>query len=192
MNTKFLNVVIAAGLVLCGGALAQTTKTESKLKPTETFTLKISGVPAEDVISISGAYAIAADGKFPLPYVGRITAGNLTASQLGMRIEKAYKTAGIFTRPTVNVAVAGQQELAIRRITINGEVKVPSRAAYSDGMTLLDAIASAGGFTDWADKGRVRLLRAGKTSSHDIRKISQNPELDVVLRPDDKIIVIHR
>lgn len=172
--------------------MAQASKKESKLKPTETFTLKISGVPAEDVISISGDYTIAADGKFPLPYVGRITGGNLTASQLGMRIEQAYKTADIFTRPTVNVAVAGQKELAVRKITINGEVKVPSRAAYNDGMTLLDAIASAGGFTDWADKGKVRLLRAGKTTSHDVRKISQNPELDIVLRPDDKIIVIHR
>ena len=60
------------------------------------------------------------------------------------------------------------------------------------GMTLLDAIASASGFTDWADKGKVRILRNGKTTSHDVRRITERPELDIVLRPDDRIIVPHR
>ena len=155
--------------------------------------MKITGVPAEDVVSISGEYNIGADGKFSLPYIGRITAANMTASQLGMRIEQAYRTADIFTRPTVNVATANQSAGAnIRTVTINGEVRLPSRPPFTDGMTLLDVIAASGGFTDWADKGKVRLLRAGKTTSHDVRKISQQPELDIVLRPDDKIIVIHR
>lgn len=190
MNSKLLFAFAAAGIAFHGTVLAQA---ETKLKPAESFSIRISGVPADDVIAISAQYDIAADGKFSLPYVGRITAANLTASQLGIRIEQAYKAAEIFTRPTVNVSTQDKVGPAAgRKITVNGEVKVPNRALWTDGMTLLDAIASSGGFTDWADKGKVRLLRDGKTSSHDVRKISQQPELDVVLKPNDKIIVIHR
>jgi protein involved in polysaccharide export with SLBB domain len=59
-------------------------------------------------------------------------------------------------------------------------------------MTLVGAIATASGFTDWADKRRVRLLRQGKTTEHDLTKISVNPEMDIPLQPEDKVIVIHR
>jgi protein involved in polysaccharide export with SLBB domain len=59
-------------------------------------------------------------------------------------------------------------------------------------MTLLDALAQAGGFTDWANREKVRVIRNGKTTEHDVRKISANPSRDIPLQPNDKIIVIHR
>ena len=158
--------------------------------------IRISGVPQEDVLQISQNYNIASDGKFPLPYVGRITGAGLTPSQLGIRVEQAYKTAKIFTSPTVVVSTPESDATsvadAVRYVSINGEVKTPRRAPFDDGMTLLDAIATASGFTDWADKRRVRLIRNGKTTEHDVTKISIQPELDMQLRPDDKVIVIHR
>ncbi len=185
------------GLAVIGVALSlnplQAQKAESKIKPTDTIIMRISGVPADDVTQISQTYNVATDGKFPLPYVGRITAAGLTPSQLGIRIEQAYKAAEIFTKPTVVITTPEQQSTgAIRKVSINGEVRLPQRASFEDGMTLLDAIAAAGGFTDWADKERVRLIRNGKTTEHDVRKISAQPRLDVTLKPDDKIIVIHR
>lgn len=193
---KKLLLLLAVTLLSIALSPAQTIfdqKTESKIKPTDTIVMRISGVPADDVSQISQSYSIATDGKFPLPYVGRITAAGLTPSQLGIRVEQAYKTAEIFTKPTVVVTTPENATTgAVRKVTINGEVRLPQRAAYEDGMTLLDAIAAAGGFTDWADKERVRLIRNGKTSEHDVRKISSNPQLDKRLMPDDKIIVIHR
>ena len=59
-------------------------------------------------------------------------------------------------------------------------------------MTLLDALAQAGGFTDWANREKVRVIRSGKTTEHDVRKIGQDPTRDIALRENDKIIVIHR
>ncbi len=173
-------------------AQAQQPRKEAKLKPTDKFQLRISGVPATDMASISGTYDVAEDGKFPLPYVGRITAVNFTPSQLGMRIEQVYKTAEIFTNPTIMVSrppVGPDEGL---KITVGGEVKSPSRVVYQSGMTLLDAVIAVGGPTDWGDLKRVRLIRAGKTSDHDLRNVSKDPKLDVPLKPEDKIIVPHR
>ena len=190
------SLLLCLGLLVLGATSGLAQRTEKKIKPTSTISMRISGVPADDAVQISQTYNIADDGKFPLPYVGRITAAGLTPSQLGMRVEQAYKTAQIFTRPTVVVTTAETETDALtdakKTVTINGEVKVPQRAPYTNEMTLLDAIASAGGFTDWADRARVRLIRGKKTTEHDVRRISQNPQLDVTLLPNDKIIVIHR
>lgn len=180
---------LALGL---SSALAQ----ELKIKPTDSITIRISGVPAEDAVDISQKYNVAGDGKFPLPHVGRITAAGLTPSQLGIRVEQAYKTAQIFTKPTVVVSTLQiertNEEKTLKQISINGEVKAPQRAVFTDGMTLLDALAQAGGFTDWAARDKVRIIRSGQTSVHDVRKISSDPSRDVKLRVNDKIIVIHR
>ncbi len=190
---KFISLLFVVTSLATGVTTAQNSKTETKIKPTDTIVMRISGVPAEDVNQISQTYSVASDGKFPLPYVGRITAAGMTPSQLGQRIELAFKQAEIFTRPTVVVSTPeATQNGAVRKVAINGEVRVSQRAAYEDGMTLLDAIAAAGGFSPWADKERVRLIRDGKTSEHDMRKISEQPSLDITLRPDDRIIVIHR
>jgi polysaccharide export outer membrane protein len=190
---KCLLLLVSLAALSSTPVMAQNVRAETKIKPTDSIIMRISGVPVDDMQQISQTYTIASDGKFPLPYVGRILAAGMTPSQLGIRIEQAYKQAEIFTRPTVVVSTPESASTgAIRKISINGEVRVPQRAAFEDGMSLLDAIAAAGGFTDWADKGRVRILRDGKTSEHDVRKISVNPQLDVTLKPDDKIIVIHR
>ncbi len=192
IKTSLLALAIVATAVL--PATAQ--RTESKLKPTDTISLRISGVPQEDAVGISQNYLIADDGKFPLPYVGRIRASGLTPSELGMRVEQAYKSADIFTRPTVVVVTAETEADTLadaqKMVTINGEVRAPQRAGYNKDMTLLDAIAAAGGFTDWADKKRVRLMRGNRTTEHNVTEISRNPQLNVKLQPNDKIIVIHR
>jgi protein involved in polysaccharide export with SLBB domain len=192
---KHLLVLIGLllGVTLTAG-LAQ--NRETKIKPTDVISLRISGVPADDAVDISQTYSVANDGKFPLPHVGRITAAGLTPSQLGIRVEQAYTTAQIFTKPTVVVSTqelqVNSEERALKYISINGEVKAPQRARFSDGMTLLDALAQAGGFTDWANREKVRVIRSGKTTEHDVRKIGQDPTRDIALRENDKIIVIHR
>lgn len=174
-------------------AVAQRPKSESTIKPTDTILMRISGVPAEDAAQISQPYSIASDGKIPLPLVGRITAAGMTPSELGVRVEQTYKQAEIFTNPTVVVSTPeNAANGAVRKVSINGEVRLPQRAAYEDGMTLLDAIAAAGGFTDWANTKKVRLIRNGKVQEHDVSRISAEPERNVTLQPDDKIIVIHR
>ena len=55
--------------------------------------------------------------------------------------------------------------------------------------TLLEAIAAVGGKTDFADMGKVRLIRGMKSSDHDLRQVGRNPKVDVELKPGDKVIL---
>lgn len=169
---------------------------EATIRPSETITLRISGVPAEDGADISQQYHVGDDGKFPLPHIGRIVAAGLTPSELGLRVEQLYRKAEIFSQPTVVVLTPEIIEdgtvNAHKWVTVTGEVMKPQRAAFTDGMTLLDALASAGGLTDWASKRQVRVMRGGKTTEHDLTQITKDPTLDITLRSNDRIIVPHR
>ena len=56
-------------------------------------------------------------------------------------------------------------------------------------MTLLTAINAAGGFNDFADQKRVRLLRGSEVKVFDVRQFRKDPSKDVRLQPGDKVEV---
>jgi NADH:ubiquinone oxidoreductase subunit F (NADH-binding) len=72
-------------------------------------------------------------------------------------------------------------------VSIIGEVKEPQTLTLTAGMTLRDAIAATGGLTDFAGARRVKLIRGGDTSRHDLRDdAAEDPELkagDIVSVP---------
>ena len=78
-------------------------------------------------------------------------------------------------------------------VDADGEVKVPGRHAYSGRMTVTKAIASAGYFTDFARKTKVRLIRVnGKKETIDCVKAEREPSLDLLVYPGDSIHVPRR
>jgi polysaccharide biosynthesis/export protein len=73
---------------------------------------------------------------------------------------------------------------------INGEVKLPARQIYASRITVLKTIASAGGFTDFANKKKVRLTRLdGRTMTVNCVKALENPALDLEVYPGDTVHV---
>lgn len=73
---------------------------------------------------------------------------------------------------------------------VGGEVKLPSRQPHPGEMTVLKAVASAGGFTDFANRRKVRLTHSdGKTIIEDCVAALENPQLDLPVYPGDKIDV---
>jgi polysaccharide export outer membrane protein len=73
---------------------------------------------------------------------------------------------------------------------VGGEVKRPSRQPHPGEITVLKAIASAEGFTDFANKRKVRLTRAnGRTVIVDCEAALENPQLDLPVYPGDNIVV---
>jgi protein involved in polysaccharide export with SLBB domain len=82
-----------------------------------------------------------------------------------------------------------QQEIT-RWYYVDGEVRTPSRQQYITRITVLKAIASASGFTDFANKKKVRLTRAdGRTQIVNCVKALDNPTLDPEVYPGDRIHV---
>ncbi|MCX6896809.1 MAG: polysaccharide biosynthesis/export family protein [Verrucomicrobia bacterium] len=77
-----------------------------------------------------------------------------------------------------------------RYFYVNGEVKTPSRQPHPGELTVLKAIASAQGFTDFANKKKVRLTRAdGHTVIVNCEKALKDAQLDLPVYPGDKVDV---
>jgi protein involved in polysaccharide export with SLBB domain len=159
--------------------------TSDVLRVGDEVTIEFRGVPIPPERHVE---RIKQDGTIRPPVVDRdgpVQAAGLTRLQLenelGKRYEKFYK------HLTVTVSTEN------RVFYVGGEVRTPSRQPYQGEMTVLKAIASAGGFTDFAKKSNVQLIRAnGQKFKVDCRKALKDSKLDLAVYPDDQIHVPRR
>jgi polysaccharide export outer membrane protein len=147
--------------------------------------LKISGVPVEEQQQVNNSYTVDANGSINLPYINKVKAGGVTPAQLAAAIEGAYRAAKIYTNPTITVVM----QPSTRLVNVGGAVRTPARVPFTEDMTLLDAINAAGGFNDFADQKRVRVMRGSKVTVYDVRKFRRDPSKDVNLQPGDRVEV---
>jgi polysaccharide export outer membrane protein len=122
------------------------------LGPTDRVRLKVYGEP-----DITGEYEVDSNGNVSIPLAGHVRAAGLTTRQLEKGIAAALSK-GIVRDPRVNVEIA-----LYRPFYILGEVKKSGEYPYRVGLTVMDAVATAGGFTYRANEGKVYLRRAGST-----------------------------
>ena len=127
-----------------------TTAATYVLGPNDRIRLKVYGEA-----DISGEYEIDSNGQVSIPLAGHIGAAGLTTKQLERSITSALAK-GIVRDPRVNVEVA-----LYRPYYILGEVKKGGEYPYRLGLTVMDAVASAGGFTYRANENKVFLRRSG-------------------------------
>ena len=120
------------------------------LGPNDRIRLKVYGEA-----DITGEYEIDNTGNVSIPLAGHIKAAGATTRQLEKSIASALAK-GIVRDPRVNVEIA-----QYRPYYILGEVKKSGEYPYRNGLTVLDAVASAGGFTYRANENKVFLRRSG-------------------------------
>jgi protein involved in polysaccharide export with SLBB domain len=147
--------------------------------------LKIGGVPQDEQMQVNNTYTVDANGAVSLPYINKVRAEGLTPSQLARSIEESFRSGKIYTNPNVTILM----QPAARFVNVGGAVRTPSRVPFTEDMTLLTAINAAGGFNDFADQKRVRLLRGNDAKMFDVRQIRRNPSKDVKLQPGDRVEV---
>lgn len=104
---------------------------------------------------ITGEYQIDASGFVSVPLAGRVRAAGTTAGQLE-RALAAKLNDGIINNPKVSVEI-----VAYSPFYIHGEVKRAGEFPFRPGVTVMDAIAVAGGLTYRADEAKVYVRRAG-------------------------------
>ncbi len=179
MKTVFLSLL--ALVVAAASASAQNVA----LRPGDQIELRLGGVPQEDAGQVSGSYQVDGGGFVNLPHIGRVKAAGLTQDALQNSIEQTYRGQQIYTNPTITINIPA----TARFVNVGGDVKNPRRVEYTPDLTVLGAINGAGGFTDYADQRRVRLLRDGQAIIIDIRDVRKNPSKDVPLKPGDSIEV---
>lgn len=128
---------------------------------------------------LSGEFEIGSQGSINLPLIGEIAAEGVIINELEDRVE-ARLADGYLISPSVSIEV-----LNYRPFYILGEVNAPGSYSYVNGMTVLTAVALAGGYTYRADEKDIRLSRSGGES-----QVRVGP--DTPLLPGDIIRVTER
>jgi polysaccharide export outer membrane protein len=123
-------------------------------------------------------------GEITLPYINEpISAVDITTSQLERKIQKIYTEGGIYKAITVNV------QTSAKIYYMEGEVARPQEYVLNRRISVLQAIAAAGGYTDYADPKDVTITRRGGIIKINAKKLEKNPELDIPVEAGDRIKV---
>jgi polysaccharide export outer membrane protein len=138
-------------------------------------------------------YQVASDGTITFPYVQTVEVAGLEPQALAEQIRQALIEKKILQDPSVIVRVT---EYRSKMVTVLGQVQKPGSFVLSPGMTLLQAISVAGGFTAIAQKNRVNLSRISdghaKTVVIDVESIYNGKNEDIALQSGDSLYINER
>jgi protein involved in polysaccharide export with SLBB domain len=126
--------------------------------------------------TLTGEYVVNSNGSLAVPLIGDVKAVGRTTADLQTEIETRFK-AGYLRDPHVSIEI-----LTFRPFYILGEVQKPGQYPFSSGLTVLNAVATAEGFTYRADKHHVYIRSAGEPAEHKYRLTSTTP-----VQPGDTI-----
>jgi exopolysaccharide biosynthesis polyprenyl glycosylphosphotransferase len=142
-------------------------------------------------VLISRTVPVRPDGKISLPVINDVQAAGLTPSQLQAFLNKAL--ASYMQTPEVSVIV---REVHSFNVSVIGNVTKPGRYSFDSRITVLDALALAGGLTEYADRGKVVILRRIGAKSEPlpfaydkVASGSGSSQLNFFIQPDDIILV---
>jgi protein involved in polysaccharide export with SLBB domain len=105
---------------------------------------------------VSGEFQLDGAGNFAMPLIGEVKVDGLTTRQIEEKLRNMLTEGDYLVEPRVNVEV-----LNYRPFYILGEVRNPGSYPYVDGMTVLNGVALAGGFTYRANQNNIVLQRGG-------------------------------
>lgn len=166
-------------------ALALSAHGQATLRVGDPVELKISGVPSDEQMQVNNIYTVDTAGTVNMPFINKVKAEGLTPSQLAGAIESSYRASKIYTNPTITIVMAP----TARFVNVGGAVRTPTRVPFTEDMTLLTAINAAGGFNDFADQRKVRVMRGSDVKIYDVRQSRRDPSRDIRLQPGDRIEV---
>lgn len=130
---------------------------------------------------LSGDFDVNEQGLVALPLIGQVKVGGLTLSEAESLITQRYGK-DYLVNPRVNVEV-----MNYRPFFILGEVKNPGSYPYVNGMSIVNAVALAGGYTPRANRDRIVIKRASNPSAGE-----QPVQEDSSVLPGDVIRVQER
>jgi polysaccharide export outer membrane protein len=199
--------VLALLLLLPIGAFAQSSSTShpapaaatdkpatSKPHSDNSYVIGANDALAIDVWkepNISRSVSVRSDGKISLPLVGELQASGQTPEQLEQEITKRLQS--YISEPEVTVIVS---ESKSQKVNILGMVAHPGAYLLTSSTTILDAVALAGGFKDFAKQKSIYVLRPSPDGSQqkipfnykDVIK-GKNPEQNIRLQSGDTVVV---
>jgi polysaccharide export outer membrane protein len=138
--------------------------------------------------SMTKTVPVRMDGKISLPLVDDVQAADLTPLQL--KVVLTNKLKNVIDNPTVSVTV---MEANSFKVYVSGEVKTPGVLRLRSETSFLQLMTMVGGFTDWADKKKIVIVRKEKGAEKRIKvnykKILDGGEPDIIINRGDMVIV---
>lgn len=131
--------------------------------------------------NLSGDYVVGPDGRVTLPLAGGLQAAGLTLPQFQTSVTQLLKN-GFVQDPNVTITASD-----LRPYYILGEVKKPGRYSYAPDLTVLNAVATAEGFTYRANTGAIYIRRAAEPSEREVELTATTAVL-----PGDTIRIAQR
>jgi len=130
--------------------------------------------------------AVRPDGKITMPLVGDVQASDKTPMQLTKSITDMLGK--YLNNPDVNVMVT---EVRSKKYYIDGEVLKPGTYLLVTPTTVLEALSNCGGFRDFANSKKIRILRKGNILHFNYKDVSKgkNLEQNILIESGDHIIV---
>jgi polysaccharide export outer membrane protein len=131
---------------------------------------------------LTGDFRVNDSGNIALPLLGPVKAEGLTTNQLERKVVAALQQKNLYRDPSVAVEI-----ISYRPVFVLGEVAKPGQYPYQPGMSVVTAVAIAGGFTYRAvqDTSSVVRIRNGKAEEF-------KADRDSLVRPGDVITIYER
>ena len=164
--------------------LPQTSITEEyRMTPGDKLRIEVYKDP-----QLSQSVQVRPDGKITLPLIGDIDAVGRTPIELRDVIRTAFKE--YITNPTVTVIVV---EATTATAYVMGEVNHPGAVTLTAPLTVMQALALAGGLKDFADAKNIRILRKSLMGTQAItfnyKEALKSTRAPVYLQPGDTVVV---
>ena len=161
---------------------------DTTLGPGDVFEVKVVGQT-----DLTGKYRIGADGTIQFPFVGAVAAAGKEPEELARDLAAALRDGGYLREPQVSVLI---EQSNSKRLSVLGAVARPGTLPIVPGMTVIQAISQAGGFTAFADKdGTVVTRRVGGKLERfrvPMSDIARGTQEDFPLRAGDIVFVPER
>ncbi len=165
-------------------AMAREGVASSTLGAGDVFEVRVYGEP-----ELSGIYRIGAQGDIVFPLCRRVAVAGLSANEAADRLRECLAD-GFIRNPQVTVLV---KEYNSKKVFVFGEVQKPGTFPYEDGMTVVQAVTLAGGFTKTASQNSTSVTRLVEGQEVKVKVSVEDIALgkapNFVLQPGDIVYV---
>jgi protein involved in polysaccharide export with SLBB domain len=183
MNALLSKLVLATAI----GSTWLTTA-RAGVEPGDSLQITLRGVPADEQAKINGLYRVTQKGSLRLPFLDqRLPITGLNAEQIASAAESAYRNAGIYNTPAIEVEILSgdEQKPGPDIVSVGGQVNRAGQVPFREGITLIQALQLAGDRNAFGGRN-ITIHRNGKAIPLDFRKPEHK---NFPLRPNDAISV---
>jgi polysaccharide export outer membrane protein len=170
--------------VVAGASTAPVIEADYRIGPEDVLNVVVLGHP-----DYSRTVPVRPDGRISLPAVNDVLAAGLTPAELRLGLTKSFEK---FIKGDVLEVSVIVVEVHSVKVSVQGQVRTPVRFELRSRATVLDALAMAGGFTDYAKRDQIIVRRAdGTVLRFNYDRFLEKPDaIDIiVLRGGDNVIV---